>query len=640
MLPGWLYSQILPSEEIMSDNVELETESREIDAITEHLQMRQVFINTADADELTTLPHISRQLALDIIEHRHFYGHFVNAYELQQIQGIDSSDIQALLPFLNFRLPTVQHFKSLLRQVKCEALFQVQTKTNPAQGYEEGVFMGDPIKEHLRIKVDFSRAFLIQFNLKKDAGEHYRYSSGGYSIYYKRNGFLQDLIFGNYQLQFGQGLCIGKGLAMGKSSNVMGVMRASRGIRPSGSVNRAEILSGMALHLMPRSNIHVWLALSSRKTDARGSMDSNSNQWYQSDITSGYYRTEQELQTRHLLRQNDWIGRAEWWIGNLMLSASYASTLKQGLKNLQIAQPIMQQKLGSECRFSFRNMVFFNEFSVDAASKQMGSIQGALISLDKYTDISITRRHYDANFNTNNSNALSAGNGKNEKGWLIGYQFKASRKTLINAYIDLFEHPQNRYLVDGPSKGKDALVLINYTEKNVLNLQIRYRSQVNEFNSRHDWQMSALTGEYRQNLRLELSYKTGKHSELKHRLEIIKIRNTDGDASSGYLMFHNWSAQYLKFKFHWRLTVFNTDDYNSRLYAYENDLSAVHTMKAWNDKGYAMHWIVQYHVNKIVQIKTKFAGVRYSDYHVSGTGHDQRSGYLFGDIKFEVLVKI
>ncbi len=640
MAPGMLFSQILPSEEIMSDHVELETENREIDAITGHLLMRQVFINTADADELTTLPKITRQLALDIIEHRHTYGNFINAYELQQIQGIDSSDIQTLLPFLNFRLPTVQHFKSLLQQVNCEALFQAQAKTNQALGYENGTFMGDPIKEHLRIKIDFSRSFLIQFNLKKDAGEHYRYSSSGYSIYYKRNGFLQDMILGNYQLQFGQGLCIGKGLAMGKSSNVMGVMRAGRGIRPSGSVNRAEILSGMAMHLMPRTNFHVWLALSSRKTDARSTIDSNTNLWYQSDISSGYYRTEQELQTRHLLRQNDWLGRAEWWLGNLILSTSLSGSSKQGLKNLQLTQPIRQQKLGGECRYTFRNMVVFNEFSVDASSKQIGCIQGALISLDKYTDISITRRHYDANFNTNNSNALSAGNGKNEKGWLIGYQFKASKKTQINAYIDLFEHPQNRYLVDGPSKGKDALVLLNYTEKNVVNIQIRYRSQSKEYNSRHDWQMAALTSEHRQNLRLELSYKTGKNSELKHRLEMIKIHNTDGYTSKGYLMFHSWSAQYLKFRCHWRLTVFNTDDYNSRLYAYENDLSAVYTMKAWNDKGYAMHWIVQYHVNKIVQIKTKFAAVRYSDYHVSGTGHDQRSGYLFGDIKFEVLVKI
>ena len=86
--------------------------------------------------------------------------------------------------------------------------------------------------------------------------------------------------------------------------------------------------------------------------------------------------------------------------------------------------------------------------------------------------------------------------------------------------------------------------------------------------------------------------------------------------------------------------MFNVSDYNSRIYAYENDLSSVYSMKAWQDKGFSIYAIVQYHVNKILQIKTKFAGVRYSDEHVTGTGNDRRSGYLFGDIKFEVLVKI
>ena len=641
-LPLVLYGQILPAEDVLSDQIELETETRDLDAIAEHLQMRQVFINWADAEALMTLPKIGRATALAIIEHRQSYGAFNNAYELQQISGIEISDIPSLLPYLNFRRPAIQQIKSLTKQINCEVLFQAQTKTDKAVGYSEAVFQGDAVREHLRLKLDFSRALLLQFNLKKDAGEQYRYSSGGFSIYYKRNGIVQEMILGNYQIQFGQGLCIGKGLSMGKSSNTMGVMHASRGIRPSGSVNRSELFSGLALHLMPRSNIHLWLAASSRRTDARTSTDSNAQLWYQSDITSGYYRTEAEIQTRHLLQQKDYLSRVEWWLGHLMLSVSYVSSSKQGLHHLRLDPSHLQRqdKLGSECRFTFQNTVFFNELRYDVPTHQTGSIQGLLVSLDKSTDLSIIHRQYANNLNTNNSNALSAGNGKNEKGWLIGYQFKASKKTQINAYIDLFEHPQNSYLADGPAKGKDALVLLNYTEKNSLNLQIRFRVQANDFTSRHNWQMAALSTEYRQNLRVELSYKTGKHSELKHRLEMVNIRNSDQYSAKGYLMFHNWSAQHRAFKFHYRFSIFNTDDYNSRVYAYENDLSSVYTMKAWNDKGYAMHLIVQYHVNKIVQIKTKFAGVRYSDEHVTGTGNDRRSGYLFGDIKFEVLVKI
>lgn len=642
LTPSILCSQILPTEELLTDNSELETDNRDIDAIAEHLKFRKVNINLAEAEELITLPGISRKMAFEIIAHKQTYGYFHNAYELQQINGIDSMAILRMLPYINFRLPGSQNLKSLSKVVHSELLLQAQSKSVKSMGFINKEFMGSPIKDNLRFKINFNNAVLFQFNVKKDAGENYRYSGIGYSIYYKGHGKFQELIIGNFQVQFGQGLCIGKGLALGKSSNVMGTMRANNGIRPSGSVNSADYLKGLGMHIQPKRNIHIWAIFSSRKTDARFQTDSNFEKWYLSDLSNGYYRTQKDLQYRKTILQNNVLIRSEWRTGHLKLNCTYSASKKQGIKEVLLNAKDRKTlyKIGFDCQYTIQNMVLFNETCKDVSGNQWAFIQGALISLDKTTDVSIIYRQYTANFNSDNSNALSAGNGSNENAWLIGYQFKPNKKLQVNTYFDLFKHPYNTFKADGPNNGKDALILFNYTEKNILGLQIKYRIQSTQYNSDKPGQMSELESEQKQNFRIELNYKTGKHSDVKHRFEMVSINRNNQSATKGYLMYHQWSTQLNKIKFNLRFTIFNTDDFNSRVYAYENDLSGVYTMKAWQDRGYAAQCLVQYHVNKIVQIKTKFAGIRYSDYHVSGSGPDQCSAFNFGELKFELHIKI
>ncbi len=625
-----------------------ETESSAVSDLNEHIESHIVNINTATWSELQQVPYLSNTQINAIIEHRQQYGHFITGLELQQLKEIKAEDFQKILPYIRFHLPGRQVLRELLRKPFIEWQVQIQSKLEKSKGYhnsmsEDLVFLGNPLRENSRITIGFGNQLKLKIITKKDAGEIFKQSSTGFSLQYQNKGILQEIIVGNYQLQFGQGLCLGNTLAFGKSASVMGIMRAGKGLRLTGSVNNNDFLKGSACHLKFSNSIHVWLAFSSKKTDAKTEADSNGNLYVTSLISNNLYRNNSEIRNRNSIKRVDMAMRTEYRHERFQTGLTCISSQNQDLTGLNENKKSEQQKtkVGLDFQYTLRNILFFQEIVGDHSSHSFASIQGALISLDKYTDISVLHRYYSKEFDTDNTNALASGNGSNERGILIGYQMRAAKKLQMNAYLDFFRHPEKTYKSDGPSFGKDALIQLNYTEKNAYSFTVRFQIKENQYNGRELTGMRQLEIHHHEKMRAELTYQITKNTSISHRLELNRYIIGSKDKNIGYLIYHNLSHTINKhFKIQSRLTMFNVSDYNSRIYAYENDLSSVYSMKAWQDKGFSIYAIVQYHVNKILQIKTKFATVRYSDIHSSGSGVDEISGQLFNEIKLEVSLKI
>ncbi|MFM6983921.1 MAG: ComEA family DNA-binding protein [Chitinophagaceae bacterium] len=637
----------LPSGEDYLPETE-ETETSAVSDLIEHLEMHIININTASWIEFQQVPFLTNSQINAIIEHRQQYGYFRCGLELQQIKEIRVEDIQKILPYVKFSLPARQVFRELLHKPSLEWQVQIQSKLEESKGYQstmadEMVFLGNSIKESSRFKIGFGNLLKLQIITKKDAGERIKQSSTGFSLQYQNKGILQEIILGNYQLQFGQGLCIGNTIAFGKSASVMGIMRAGRGLRHTGSVNNSDFLKGSACHLKLGHSTHLWMAFSSKRTDAKTETDSNGNSYITAMSSNNLYRNGAEISNRNNIKRMDMALRAEYRHGRLQTGLTFSTSKNHALKGFIEGNKSDQQrtKAGFDLQYTMRNILFFQEIAGDQTRKSFASIQGALISLDKYTDISVLYRYYSKEFDTDNTNAIASGNGSNERACLIGYQMRAAKKVQLNAYIDLFRHPEKTFRSDAPSFGKDALIQLNYTEKNTYTLLVRFQIKENQYNGRESTGMREVETHHQEKLRTELSYLINKSLSISHRIEMNRYIIGKSHKSTGYLMYHNLSYTINKhLKIHSRLTVFNVSDYNSRIYAYENDLSSVYSMKAWQDRGISIYAIVQYHVNKIVQIKTKFATVRYSDIHSTGSGVDEISGQLFNEIKFELTLKI
>lgn len=59
-----------------------------------------VNINTADIEELTTLPNIGENTAENIIEYRNEHNSFETVEEIKNVSGIGEQDYLTLIPFI------------------------------------------------------------------------------------------------------------------------------------------------------------------------------------------------------------------------------------------------------------------------------------------------------------------------------------------------------------------------------------------------------------------------------------------------------------------------------------------------------------------------------------------------------------
>ncbi len=72
-----------------------------------------------------------------------------------------------------------------------------------------------------------------------------------------------------------------------------------------------------------------------------------------------------------------------------------------------------------------------------------------------------------------------------------------------------------------------------------------------------------------------------------------------------------------------RLQYFETDDYNSRIYAYENDVLYSFSIPAFFDKGVRYYFNVNYDLNRKLSLWVRFAQIIYEEKTIIGSGLDE-----------------
>lgn len=88
-----------------------------------------------------------------------------------------------------------------------------------------------------------------------------------------------------------------------------------------------------------------------------------------------------------------------------------------------------------------------------------------------------------------------------------------------------------------------------------------------------------------------------------------------------------------------RLQYFETDGYNSRLYAYENDVLYSFSIPVFYDKGYRYYVNVNYDISKNLTVWARVSQYVYSDKTTVGTGLDEINGNHKTEAKLQLLYR-
>lgn len=628
-----------------------------------------VNLNSASVDELKGL-YILADAQIDSLKSYIAYnGKLLTVYELQLVPSFDFNTIEKLIPFVTVDSNELTaDDRPLLQRVLSERnnyfIYRFEQTLEEKEGYsdpespDDTRYAGGPAKHYLRYRVSKPGDFSFGFTTELDAGEKFtwdpstkRYGMDFWSAHAmveNHKGF-RKIMLGDYQLQFGQGLIFGAGFGVGKGSETINALeRVNLGIRPYTSVIEGGFLRGAAVTYDLGSKIELTGFASRLAQDATIRQNEETFEDYFSSIqTSGFHRTPNEIANKRQITETV-VG------ANLHLKISEKTQFGMVINSNSYSLPIQRSeqaynqfefsgKSNSNAslytNFSLRQFHFFGEGGV-SQSGGAGAVFGFTSTLSPRVDFAMIFRNYQRNFHALRGASFAEGSRNiNESGIYWGFKYTLNRQFFLTAYYDTFKFPWLRFRVNAPSEGNDYLIRLNYLPNSAVKMYLQYRNKNKEENTTDIEGNTVIRAGNKKQVLANFEYRINTNLSLKSRVQFSHFEITD-EKNSGYAFIQDAVYSFGKFVLSGRMAIFDTEGANNRQYAYERDVLYSFSIPAYSGEGIRNYLLVQYKLNRQIDIWARFARSTFYDRDEVGTGLETIDGNKRTDLKFQIRYKI
>jgi hypothetical protein len=140
----------------------------------------------------------------------------------------------------------------------------------------------------------------------------------------------------------------------------------------------------------------------------------------------------------------------------------------------------------------------------------------------------------------------------------------------------------------------------------------------------------------RQNLRFHLRYRINREFELRSRIEFSSYR--DSELNKGFMLYQDlvWSPAIIPLKVQLRFAIFDAEDYDTRIYAYENDVLYAFSVPAYYGRGTRFYINFNYRINRTISLWLRFAQTYFSDRDIISSGNEQINSNRRSEIKVQL----
>jgi hypothetical protein len=630
---------------------------------------KPINLNKTDAQELSDLGLLTQVQIDNLLLYIEKYGKLISIYELQVIPNLDVFSIKKILPFIkvNNELDDVHvKTKNLIFKGDYQLFVKYQQVLEKAKGYmkpEEGGsengYLGSRYKLYTRFRYNYGSKLSYGFTAEKDAGEQFFKGTQKRGFdFYSGHLFLRDvsvfkaIALGDYTINMGQGLIMWTGFGFGKSPIVMNVKRQSRVVRPYTSVSEFNFLRGGAFTIGIKKNIAITAFASYKKVDANISQfDSTQSQIFEvsSLQLSGFHRTLSEVADRAA-------------IGQLTTGGTFAFTKRKYHINANVVYTRLSAPLTSRVslynQFDFRGRTLLNAsidyhfivknfhfFGEEAISQNggFGLLNGVLIGLGPSVEMSVVHRYFSKNYQTIYARTFSESTTpQNEHGTYVGISIKPSRTIKIDGFFDWFKFPWLRFLVDKPTSGYEAFVQLNYIPSKKASMYVRYRHTHKEVNlSNNTGYFNELVPRKQDALRFQFDAKVTDVISLSTRAEVSFFKLANSPLEKGFLIYQDINYKALSFpvSFGGRFALFQTQGFNTRIYAYEDDVLYSFSIPAYQGRGMRYYINARWTIYKGIDLWLRFSQTYINDSKTIGTGLDELPKGTRSEIKAQIRFK-
>jgi len=627
-------------------------------------------LNSDDVYELSNLFLLNDIQINNLIEYKNKNGNLLTIYELKAIEGFDYKTIERILPFVRVSETKTKenlNFKDIFKYGKNQIILRYKQTLEKRQAYKNKndsilrnnpnkYYIGGPQQLYGRYAFNYHNKIRFGFTTEKDPGEVFfndtlknPFEFISAFIYLQDLAKIKTLIVGDYHLEFGQGLTMWSGLAFGKSADVISIKKRNKEIRPNTSTNENRFMRG-AVAKINIANVDITAFYSNKNIDGNiiiADTLQKDETFFSGFQESGYHRKANEILDKNVISENIFGGRISFRKNFFNFGATAFKTelgsellIPNKIYNKFEFSGKQNLNLGFDYNLIFRNINLFGEFS---GSKNGGKayLVGGLFMLDPLISFSILYRNYQKDFQNLLSNSFGENNrNNNEKGIYFGVSAQLTPNISVFAYVDQFSFPYLKYLVDAPSKGNEYLVQINYQLSALTQMYFRFREKnKSENNSIDERKLNFLTDNNKRSFIYQIDYSISPSIVLKNRVEYVTFQNiTQNEIFHGYLIYQDvcYTPENRPISLRFRFALFDTDDYDSRIYAYENDVLYAFSIPAFYSKGSRYYVLLKYRIIKNIDIWFRIAQTFFSNKNTIGSGLDEIKGHTKTDIVFQL----
>jgi hypothetical protein len=644
-------------------------------------------LNKTTKEELQQLQILTDIQINNLFRHIAKNGRLITIYELQSINGFDLQTIQRILPYVqvsdNFNFA---HFslKEMFKDGSHVILLRYGRVLEDQTGFSSidssklfssrnSRYIGSPDKLYARYRFTYGNNVSWGLTAEKDQGELFfknkqRYTYDWYEqglngnqgtgfdfysahFYLHNIRFIKSLAIGDYLATFGQGLTMWSGYSFGKSADIMGTKKSAAGIRPYASVDENKFLRGGATTLAFKK-FEATAFYSRKYVDANVSdtLENGEAAEISSLQETGYHSTLSEIADKHAIFQTIYGGNIAYKSNRFSagitgvhyaLNADLTRTL--GIYNQFEYSSRENTTVGIDYNFILNNFNFFGEEAMSANGGK-AFLNGLLVSLDPRLSLTVLHRYYERNFQNLLSNGFAENStASNEKGIYAGIVAKPGYGFTLTAYYDRFEFPWLKYQVNAPSQGTDYMAQLNYTPSKKFDVYFKIRSRSKFKNTSADIDDIDFIVPYAQtNYRINTSFSILPSLKLKNRIEMVDYKTDNEKTQKGFLIYQDLSYSKIgsKFSATLRYALFQTDSYDARLYAYENDMPGAYSIPAYYDRGSRFYILLDYNVTRKIEVWLRYAQTVYDNKKIISEGSlTEIQGNTKSEIKAQVRFK-
>lgn len=622
-------------------------------------------INQASKEDLHGLYILDDIKVNSILEYRRVHGNFISLYELQAVPKLDIQDVKSLLPLITVdtqKARTNESVKTLLDNGRHEIFLRWSAVAEQQRGFTlnsngQKRFMGDRNRLYGRYKYTKDDRISFGLTVDKDAGEEFLSGSNkkgfdfySFHLYLKDYSHrLKQIAIGDFSVSFGQGLIMHNQFGLFKSAYVTKIKKGTRVIKPYTSVNEYNFFRGAAATIRITEKIDLSTFASSRLIDSNvlNAQDSQELREFSSIRQDGYHRTSSEIEDERTTRRTTTGVQLKYRHKRLSIAANALYDAFNHKFNPR-DQPYNEFRFRGKSlanasidfSYSVKNINAFGEIAVTDNGAHAALI-GSLISISRMTDLSILYRDYAKDYQSLWADGFAeTSNTTNERGIYLGLLHRLSQRWQIAMYADRWHHPFKRFRVDEKSSGQEYLFKISYETRKSFQSYFQYRYEQKQRNKlKADPQVDPLITIRLHRLRMHNIWNVTPELRLSNRIEVSFF--DEKTKSNGILLYQDakWKSLNSPFSFSTRISYFNVNDFDSRIYAFENDLINNFFIPFFNNEGLRSYINLRYDWNYHVTTELRVARTQYFDIDEISSGNNLIEGNHRTDIKLQARLR-